>query len=127
MPLHNIEYTNKVLESLYRHIERTGEYVDETVFSHEWYDTNVLVKEYADPFQDPIFIFDIPESVQDINNFDWICKRIKENRGQYDERIDVIFESWLLKEGVTRDSYNAFYHLSNGETVTSEQFKELYE
>lgn len=126
MPAADDRYMNAVMASLFPHLERTGEYIDETVARIEWYDNDVKIKEFADEWEDPTFISGFRETTIDGDSYSWHCKRVRENRGEYDDQIDVIYESWVLKEGAARDTYRAFYHLINGDVLSQEQFEELY-
>lgn len=126
MPAHDDKYMNDVMASLYNHLERTGEYIDETVARIEWYDDDVKLKEFADEWEDPTFISGFRQTTSERDSYSWHCKRVRQNRGEYDDHIDVIYESWVLKEGAARDNYRAFYHLINGDVLSQEQFEEQY-
>ena len=126
MPAADDKCMNAAMENLFPHLERTSEYVDETVASIEWYGDDVKILEFADEWEDPTFISGIRETTIDGDSYSWQCKRARHNRGEYDDQIDVIYESWSLKEGAVRDTYRAFYHLTNGDVLSQQQFEELY-
>jgi len=122
MPNDDSAYLGEVIESLYEFLEMNEDNVSNSVSRFEIHSDQAKVHDFADDWEYPTMLSGFRHGT----DFAWHAKRIRENRGELPDEVDVVYESWVLKKGAVRDRYRAYYHFTDGNIIDQTQFEELY-
>jgi len=122
MPNDDSDYLGEVIESLYEFLEMNDDKVSDSVSRFEIHSDQAKLHDFADDWEYPTML----NGFRHGRDFAWHAKRIRENRGELPDEVDVVYESWVLKKGASRDRYRAYYHFTDGNIIDETQFKELY-